>query len=270
MKILFPPSEERAHRRHSQLHSSPNSCVPCRANHGRSTRESGRVSPDIWGALAALAIGLFLTSWFGLIVARLERPRHVIVAAIPRGEERSFFFHNEICFGEIETSLRVDKNPVIRGKLFIRTKLHGRLTDVQAAFLGQFNPLGQLVRGEASLTAPDVSAKVVVRGVTPLRVRLSGIFGGRSLGRDVAVPGPVTLYENDEVTHRIEYAALPFTLDSSAIDPLRRLIEGELRVIPATADTQCPPDGEGRFDLAPLTEKVAPLIGLFNTHAGGL
>jgi len=231
----------------------------------------GALASDLGIALALLAAAVALSAWFGIVVARLERPRNVLIEAIPVGPAQAYFFQRAVCFGDVSTELKAGQNASLNAHATVRTDLRGRAGDVTGHLFAHFNPLGQLVRGEATVQAPDVSAAVKVTGVTPLKLALAATIGERSISRHLTLPGPVTLVRNDESTFRLEYAQLPFGTDNSTTQVMRRLVEGELTIMPAgTVATTCDGATAGRFDLTQLNSKLGPLMGALTEQGGTL
>lgn len=235
--------------------------------HKRNAR--GKLPLDLSVALALFCGAVGSTAWFGTIVARLEQPRNVLVERIPIGTSQAFFLQDKICFGDVSTELSAGQNAFLRAHASVRTALNGRPNDVTGRLFLHFNPLGQLVRGEASVTASDVTGTIAVTGVTPLKLTLGATIGGHTLSRELAVPGPVSLIKNDANSFRLEYARLPLGFDNPATQALRRLVDGQLTVITSAAPPPaCDSIAPGRFDVGELSSKLAPLIGALNERRG--
>ena len=125
----------------------------------------------------------------------------------------------------------------------------------------QFNPLGQLIESQSTLTSEEVSATIETKDVNPISISAHGSALGKDFAWDTSVRGPVILREYKNQQRGFEYIS-PIKLEQPAIaGPLAYFKKQVgISVIKESDPRICSQEKRSRYDVMPVVQQLKPFM----------
>lgn len=210
-----------------------------------------------------VAVGIFIcstaVSFFSFNqVHEVEKPTSVPFQEIIEGSSRYQVLNKDLCVGHFEFELNKETLYLLTGKGLLQVKLPQKDLKVSIGAQWTFNPLGQLINSQTTLSSPDFSLSLSSENINPITLHLKASSGGPTYKRTLSVPGPVLLSQNPSGrSYRIDY----FALEQASISRFMSVsstLSKPLRIVPAELSPHpCDRENLASFDLR---EPVANLI----------